>query len=73
MGSTGIGALLEVVRRACEAGGEPHLRGVPPFQRRIIEITQLVDTLHVDPEPSGSPEAESGSDPRDAGPPGPDQ
>jgi len=50
--SVGIRAFVELHNEAATAGVDFRLVRVPPMVRRVLEITQLLDVLHVlDAEP----------------------
>jgi anti-sigma B factor antagonist len=48
--STGLSVLVAGLKRCHSAGGELRLVSPRPNVRRVLEITGLTETLHVDPE-----------------------
>ena len=51
--STGLSALIGGLRRCQGAGGELHLASPRPNVRKVLEVTGLVETFHVDEETGG--------------------
>lgn len=54
--STGLSALIGGLRRCQAVGGELRLASPRPNVRKVLEITGLVDTFHVDDETAAGPD-----------------
>ncbi|HEY5252507.1 MAG TPA: STAS domain-containing protein [Acidimicrobiales bacterium] len=54
--STGLSVLIGGLRRCQDLGGELHLISPRPNVRKVLEVTGLMDTFHVEPGSEGQPD-----------------